>query len=327
MTLGTTLLATGHYVPERRVENNEIEHRLGLDPGWIKRRTGIETRRYAADDEAVSDLAVAAGKAALANIGFALDRIGLVILATSTPDHLLPPTAPLVAHRLGLSKAGAIDMAGACAGFLYALNFADAHARRSGEPVLVIAANILSRRTNKEDRSSVILFGDGAGAVVVGPDKNSQRGVVSSTFAADGESYDLIKIEAGGSRMPFDPSLNSELLRMKIENGQAVFQRAVKMMVSSAEEALSTASLNPSDVDLFIPHQANMRIIRAVQERLDIPDDKIASTVAEFANSSAATIPVTLSATDAITRLKPNQTLLMTAAGAGLMGGAMVYRV
>lgn len=324
---GSTLIARGHYVPKARVGNVELEQRLGLEAGWIERRTGIKERRYAAEDEAVSDLAVAAGKRALAQVGFDPSRIGLVILATSTPDHLLPPTAPLVAHRLGLTGAGAIDMAGACAGFLYALNFADAHVRRSGEPVLVIAANILSRRTNKQDRSSVILFGDGAGAVVVAPSEDVRRGVVGAHFASDGASYDLIKIPAGGSRTPIDAEMAGELALMHIENGKTVFNRAVKMMVTAAQHALEDAQMSASDVDLFVPHQANQRIMDAVRTRLGIHDDRVAATVQDYANSSAATIPLTLSATDAVTNLKPGQTILMVAAGAGLTGGAVVYRM
>lgn len=324
---GAALLALGHYVPERRITNPELEKRLGLEPGWIERRTGILERRYAAPDEALSDLAVAAGQAALDQLGFDPARIGLVILATSTPDHPLPPTAPLVAHRLGLSGAGAIDMAGACAGFLYALNFADAHVRRSGDVVLVIAANILSRRTNPDDRTSVILFGDGAGAVVVAPSEHRGSGVTGAHFASDGASYDQIKIDMGGSRQPFDPALDRELSWMRIDDGKAVFNRAVKMMAECAGQALQQAGLSAGDVDLFVPHQANRRIMQAVQAKLSIDDDRVASTVAEFANSSAATIPVTLSATSAAQALKPGQTILMVAAGAGLTGGALVYRL
>ncbi len=324
---GSTFLARGHYVPKTRISNCELEQRLGLETGWIEQRTGIKHRRYAADDQAVSDLAVAAGEQALAQVGFDPARIGLVILATSTPDHPLPPTAPLVAHRLGLVSAGAIDMAGACAGFLYALNFADAHVRRSGEPVLVIAANILSRRTDKQDRSSVILFGDGAGAVVVAPTDDPRRGLVGASFASDGASYDLIKIEAGGSRQPIEAEMAAELALMRIENGKTVFNRAVKMMVSTAEKSLAEAGITARDIDLFVPHQANQRIMDAVRTRLSISDEKVAATVADYGNSSAATIPLTLSATEAVTKLKPGQTVLMVAAGAGLTGGSVVYRL
>ncbi len=325
--MSTTLLTTGHYVPERRVTNVELEDRLGLEAGWIKRRTGILERRTATDDEAVSDLAVAAGEVALAKLGFDRSRISMLILATSTPDHLLPPTAPLVAHQLGLTGAGAIDMAGACAGFLYALNFADTQVRKSGNPVMVIAANILSRRTNPLDRSSVILFGDGAGAVVVAPTENAKRGVQGAAFASDGSQYDLIKIPAGGSRTPFAATMEDEAALMQIADGKAVFSRAVAMMVASCREAMADAGVTSADIGLFVPHQANLRIMRAVQERLEIADDKVVATIADYGNSSAATIPLTLSATDAVAQLQPGAHILMTAAGAGLTGGAVVYRL
>jgi len=324
---GSTILALGHYVPDTRISNLELERRLGLEAGWIDQRTGIKHRHYAAADQAVSDLAVAAGEMAMDRIGFDPARIGLVILATSTPDHPLPPTAPLVAYRLGLTEVGAIDMAGACAGFLYALNFADAHVRRSGQPVLVIAANILSRRTNKKDRASVILFGDGAGAVVVVPTDDPRQGVVGANFASDGASYDLIKIEAGGSRRPIEAEMAAELALMHIENGKTVFNRAVKMMVNAAEKALAEAGITASDIDLLVPHQANQRIMEAVRTRLGFCETKVASTVADFGNSSAATIPLTLSATEAVAKLKPGNTVLMVAAGAGLTGGAVVSRL
>src|SRR5262245_57632975 len=201
--MGSTILALGHYAPERRVTNSEIEDRLGLESGWIERRTGIRERRFAAPEEALSDIAVAAGTMALARTGFDPARIGLLVLATSTPDHLLPPSAPLVAHRLGLGGAGAIDMAGACAGFLYALAFADGFVRTQGAPALVIAANILSRRMDPGDRSSAILFGDGAGATLLAPSDRKDTGVLGLSLESDGSGYDLIQITAGGSRRPF----------------------------------------------------------------------------------------------------------------------------
>ena len=171
------ILSTGHYVPERRVANAEIEARLKLEGGWIERRTGIAERRWAADGEVLSDMAVRAGEMALARAGLGEQPFGLLVLATSTPDHLLPPTAPLVAQRLGLT-CGAIDMAGACAGFLYALTFADGFVRTHNAPAIVIAANILSRRMDLSDQESAILFADAAGAVVLAPDKRPRAGCI-----------------------------------------------------------------------------------------------------------------------------------------------------
>lgn len=325
--MGTTLLALGHYAPEQRVTNAEIEARLGLEAGWIERRTGIVERRFARDDETLSDLAVAAGQDAIGKLGFDPARIGLVILATSTPDHLLPPSAPLVAERLGLCGAGAIDMAGACGGFMYALTFADAFAKVQGKPVLVIAANLLSRRTNMADRATSILFADAAGAVVVAPDTRSGCGVIGAELVSDGSGYDLIGIEAGGSRAPFQADMNDVSALMEIRDGKAVFSRVSRLMVKAAETALARAGLTAADVTYFIPHQANERIMTVVQDDLGIATERVLSSVQHFGNSSAATIPFTLSVRAPERVLSPGDVILMCAAGAGLTGGAVVFRL
>ena len=323
--MGSTILALGHYAPARRVLNAELEARLGLESGWILSRTGIAERRYAADDEALSDLAVNAGEMALSRAGFAASRIGLVLLATSTPDHLLPPSAPLVAHRLGCTGAGAIDMAGACAGFLYALAFADSFARTHGAPVLVIAANILSRRTDPMDRNSAILFADAAGAALVAPSERRNTGVVGISLAADGSAYDLIKIPAGGSRRPFDEDVDAADTKMQLSDGISVFTKAVSMMTECSRKALAAAGRDAGEIAHFIPHQANTRIIAAVQRQLAIAEEKVVSSVALYANSSAATIPLSLSLSSGERTYKPGDKLLFCAAGAGLTGGALVF--
>jgi 3-oxoacyl-[acyl-carrier-protein] synthase III len=325
MAIGSTILALGHYAPERRVTNDEIESRLGLEAGWISRRTGIVERRFAADGEALSDLAVKAGEMALARAGFDPARIGLLVLATSTPDHLLPPTGPLVAHRLGLGSAGAIDMAGACAGFLYALTFADTFARAQGVPVLVIAANILSRRMNLDDRNSTVLFGDAAGAALIAPSERANTGVLGVHLASDGSGYDLINIPAGGSRRPFSPALEASDVLMQIENGRAVFAKASALMITASEKALTRAGLSPADMDHFVPHQANSRMMAAVEKGVGVKAGTMISTVERFGNSSAATIPFSLSMSAEQRLYKPGDRILMTAAGAGLVGGAIVY--
>ncbi len=325
--MGSTILATGHYAPARRVGNAEIEARLGLEAGWILRRTGIAERRYAAADEALSDMAVKAGEMALERIGFDRARIGLLVLATSTPDHLLPPSAPLVAHRLGLSRAGGIDMAGACGGFLHALTYADGFARLHGKPVLVIAANILSRRTNPDERASVILFADAAGAVLVAPDERPDAGIRGIELATDGASYDLIQIPAGGSRRPFSTVADPSETLMQIRDGRAVFAKAVEMMAGTSERALANAGLGLRDIRYCIPHQANARIIGAVQRKLGLTDERLLSSVAQYGNSSAATIPFTLSLRAAEANLRAGDKLLFAAAGAGLTGGAIVYEL
>jgi 3-oxoacyl-[acyl-carrier-protein] synthase III len=320
------ILGLGHHAPDNRVANAEIEARLCLDAGWIVRRTGIEARRYAAADEALSDIAIIAGNMALANAGIKRSDVALLLLATSTPDHLLPPTAPLVAHKLGMTTAGGIDMAGACAGFIYALAMANGFAIAQQAPVLVIAANILSRRINASDRNTSILFSDAAGAMLIGPASRKNCGILGTHLTTDGSAYDMIQIPGGGSRKQFATLKDTTETLMLIANGKAVFAKAVAMMTSSAQTALRRAGLSAADMTHFIPHQANARMMTAVAEQLKIPPDRMRSTIAEFGNSSAATIPFTLSHAADQGLLRRGDIVLMTAAGAGLTGGAAVVR-
>jgi 3-oxoacyl-[acyl-carrier-protein] synthase-3 len=323
---GVAVIGHGHYAPERVVPSSEIETRLGLEAGWIKRRTGIDARRYAADGEALSDIALKAGDMAISRAGLSRDDVGLLLLATSTPDHLLPPSAPLVAHRLGLSNAGAIDMAGACAGFLYALTLADSFVRTQNVPVLVIAANILSRRINEADRGSSVLFADAAGAVLLAPTERADAGIIGAHLAARGQNYDLIKIPGGGSRMPFSQIRDPSDVLMVMNDGKAVYSGAVEIMTRCAETALAKASITAADITDLIPHQANARMMGTIAHQLGVPAERVRSTIENFGNSSAATIPFTLSATADDRPYTPGDVVLMTAAGAGLIGGAAVVR-
>lgn len=325
MSKGAQIIGLGHYAPERIVPNSEIEAQLDLEPGWIERRTGIRERRFAAEGEALSDMAVAAGNMALDNAAMARDEIALTILATSTPDHLLPPSGPLVAHRLGLDRSGAIDMAGACAGFLYALTFADAFVKTQRKPVLVIAANILSRRINPAERASAVLFADAAGAVIVAPSDRIDTGILGCDLAADGSGYDLIKIPAGGSRTPFSGVQSTTDVLMAISDGRAVFTKAVGMMADTARAAAIAANVTVTDIAHWIPHQANTRIIEATRTRIGITQSRTLNSVAYFGNSSAATIPFTLSLLAGERAYRQGDRLLFTAAGAGLTGGAIVW--
>ena len=306
-------------------QNAEIEARLGLEAGWIERRTGISARRYAAEGEALTDMAVQAGEMALAQCGLDRSEIALTLLATSTPDHLLPPSAPLVAHRLGLSRSGAIDLAGACAGFIYALTLADGFARTQGGKVLVVAANLLSRRINPDDRGSSILFADAAGAVVLAPSSDGATGVLGVDLVSDGSNYDLIRIPAGGSRMPFAPGLRMQDTQMEITDGQAVFTEAVATMTECSQRALAQAGLTAADVTRWVPHQANARIFGAVRRNLGLSEDCTVSTIAEYGNSSAATIPFSMSVAASTAPFMPGERVLLSAVGAGLTGGAILF--
>ncbi|MFG1480078.1 beta-ketoacyl-ACP synthase III [Xanthobacter sp. V4C-4] len=317
----------GRHAPARRVENAELEAAMGLDPGWIERRTGIRARRYAAPGEALTDIARPAAEQALAAAGIGPAEVGLLLLATSTPDHLLPPSAPLLAHRLGLTGAGGVDLAGACSGFLYALTLADGFVRARGRPVLVVAANILSRRINPADRSSAVLFADAAGAALLVPSDDPTAGLLGAHLSGDGAQYDLIHIPAGGSRRPYGPDVPAEDLLMAMPDGRAVFALAVEMMMDGARRALAEAGVGAADITRFVPHQANTRIFEAVRKGLGLAPETVVSTIAEFGNSSAATIPFSLAASAEARPLARGERVLMTAVGAGLTGGAAVYAV
>ncbi|RWQ62979.1 beta-ketoacyl-ACP synthase III [Mesorhizobium sp.] len=327
MSRSSHILGFGHHAPARRVENPEIENRLGLEPGWIERRTGIRSRFWANDEDTLSGLAAHAGDMALANAGIDRSDIGLLLLATSTPDRLLPPSAPLVAHRLGLGRAGAVDLTGACAGFIYALMFADGFTRLHGKAALVIAANILSRRINPAERASAVLFADAAGAVVIGPSEEPDRGILGASVDSDGSRYGLIQIPAGGSNTPFHGDLDLGQTRMTMTDGREVFAKAVEMMTGCSQDALAAAQMQPQDIDRFVPHQANARIFDAVGRNLGIADHAIVKTIAEYGNSSAATIPLSLSLTHRTEPFRPGEKILLAAAGAGLSGGALVVGI
>jgi 3-oxoacyl-[acyl-carrier-protein] synthase III len=317
----------GHYVPDRRVENAEIEARLGLESGWIERRTGIRARRWAAPHEALTDLAVKAGDMALDDASIARDHVALTLLATSTPDHLLPPSASLLAYQLNLSNSGAIDLAGACSGFLYALALADGFVRTQGKPVLIVAANILSRRINPEERSSAILFADSAGAVLLVPSSSSKTGLLGVDLASDGSHYGLISIPAGGSRKPFTAAMDPKELLMTMSNGKSVFSQAVRMMTRCSLRAMEQAGLAPANIDRFVPHQANVRLFEAVCKNLGLASSKTVRTIEEFGNSSAATIPLSLSVANRDRPFVSGERLLLSAAGAGLAGGSIVLGI
>jgi 3-oxoacyl-[acyl-carrier-protein] synthase III len=253
--------------------------------------------------------------------------VGLCVLATSTPDHLLPPSAPKVAHLLGLEQAGAVDMAGACAGFLYALVHADHYVRLWHKPALVIAANLLSRRINRNERASAVLFADAAGAVVLEPVAETGRGITGLDLASNGAHYGLVHIPAGGSCRPFGASVPVEDTLMALTGGRELFAQAVDMMAGCAARAMDGAGLPSAGIGYFVPHQANSRMFDLIAERLDVPPEKMLRSIALYGNSSAATIPLTLSLASQEKAFGQGEHLLMTAAGAGLTGGALVWRV
>ncbi len=325
-TGSTRMAGFGHAVPRRCVANAEIEVQFGLEPGWIERRTGIRTRYWAGEGETLTGLAAEAGRMALEDAGIAGRGIALTLLATSTPDHLLPPSAPLLAHKLGLTASGAIDLAGACSGFLYALTLADAFVRAHGRAVLVVAANILSRRINPKEKASSVLFADAAGAVVLTPQRDVDRGLLATELSADGSGYDLIQIPAGGSNRPFEAGLCKEEFLMTMRDGREVFSRAVSLMTATSQQVLKRSNVPVQGVDRFVPHQANARMFDAICKNLGIDSGRTVNTIERYGNSSAATIPLSLSISNRQKQIAEGECLLLTAAGAGMVGGAAMFK-
>lgn len=371
-TRKTIWLGSGHAFGDLVVTNEELEQRFGLASGWIEQRTGFRARRYASPAQATSDLATAAATQAIERSGCSVDDIGFILLATSTPDHLLPGTAPLVASLLG-SSAPAFDLMAACTGFVYGLMTADHLVRSSGRHVLLIGANILSRRVNPNDQSTAILFGDAAGAVVLGPSVKdgdmhetttrestdsgfepiagqprresdasqrtfstpsrpagsrpfNTRGVLATTGHSAGEHATQLFIPAGGSRQPWHPDLPDSERFMQMPSGQSVFKLAVKSMLADCNSVLDEANIEPNEVDWLIAHQASQRIVSELGRRLTVPEERVAWWLAEYGNSSSATIPVALSLGRERGLIRPGQTLLLAAAGAGFCSAASVLR-
>ncbi|MFC3529309.1 beta-ketoacyl-ACP synthase III [Paracoccus mangrovi] len=314
---------TGHYLPERVVENSWFEGKLDTSDEWIRARTGIERRHFAAEDQRTSDLGILAGKAALENAGIPVDRLDAVIVATSTPDLTFPSVATMVQAGLGMQRGFAYDIQAVCAGFVYALANADAMIRAGlADRVLVIGAETFSRIMDWTDRSTCVLFGDGAGAVVLeaaeGAGTAADQGILATDLNSDGRYRDLLYVDGGVASTG-----TSGHLRMQ---GNLVFRHAVEKLAQTAHHALEKAGLNPEHVDWLVPHQANMRIIESTAKRMQLPMEKVVLTVADHGNTSAASIPLALSVANSEGRFKPGQILVAEAIGGGLAWGSVVLR-
>src|SRR4051812_35743320 len=303
------ILGLGHHVPAEVVPNGPIAERIGVDDAWIVKRTGIRSRRRAARADRLADLATFAARRALADAGVEPLDVDLVLVATMTPDEITPNAAPLVAHAIGAERAGALDVGAACTGWLAALRLAAGQVETGrADRVLVVGAEILTRITDFDDPKTAMLFGDGAGAVVVGAEGGGHIGPI--VLAADGSLADRIVA-----------SHEDRTIRM---DGHSTYQVAVKRLSEATVAAVARAGLELDDVDLFVYHQANGRIIRAVGERLDLPPARVADYVAQMANTSAASIPLTLSLLREDSRLRPGHKVLLAAIGAGFTWGAGV---
>ena len=316
------IAGTGSYLPEKVVTNHDLEKTMDTSDDWIRERTGIKRRHIAADGEATSDLALAAAKQALDMAGIGADDINLIIIATTTPDKVFPASACIVQRRLGIRGCGAFDIQAACSGFVYGLDLADRYIRTgAAKNVLVIGAETLSRLTNWEDRTKAVLFGDGAGAVVL--QEADEPGILSTHIHADGQYEDLLQVPQGISSGYDVTRAGEAFIQM---NGNAVFRRAVATLDSIARETLEKNNIDKHDLDWFVPHQANMRIIAAAAKKLDMPMERVIVTVDEHANTSAASIPLALDVAVRDGRIKRGELLLFEAFGAGFTWGSTLLR-
>ncbi len=309
----------GARLPDRVVTNDDLAEVLDTSDEWIRTRTGIRERHVAAPEEATSDLATAAARDALRDAGLAATDLAAVIVATTSPDHQVAATAPLVASALGVT-APAFDLNAACSGFVYALRVASGMVATGDGAVLVIGAETLTRIADPEDRSTAVLFGDGAGAVVLVPDDDARLGPFS--LGADGEGASMLWTPSGGTRRPFDAEVLADRSHYLSMRGGDVYRNAVVRMADSAREVLAQAGLEVADVDLLVGHQANVRILDAVAARLGLPTELSHISVDRHGNTSAASIPLALADARAQGKLRDGATVLLAAFGAGLTWGA-----
>lgn len=320
------ITGVGAYLPERILTNDELQKMVDTNDEWIRTRSGIKERRITSPEQATSDLAVIAGERALADAGVAPEELGLVIVATSTPDTIFPSTACLVQDRLGAKNAAAFDLAAGCTGFVYALATGSQFVTSGTyKKVLVIGAESLSRITNWEDRKTCVLFGDGAGAVVLSPVPKGY-GILSFTLRSDGSKGATLIIPAGGSRLPATRETVEQKLHTIHMDGQEVFKFAVRIMGKAALEVLAAAGLESSDIDYFIPHQANIRIIESAAKRLVLSMEKVLVNLDRYGNTSTASIPLALAEAVHSGRVKQGDHIVVVGFGAGLTWGAAVIK-
>ena len=322
----TEILGIGSYLPEKVVTNKDWEKMVDTSDEWITTRTGIKERHFAAKDQATSDLVVEASKKAIEDAKINKEDIDLIIVGTISSDNAYPSTANWVQKKLGIKPIPSFDISAACSGFLYGLIVADSFIKTgAAKKVLVAGAEIMTRIMNWEDRNTCVLFGDGSGAVVLGPTEED-KGILSTYWGADGNLGDLLKQPAGGSAMPATHETVDKKLHCIYMEGNKIFKHAVLKMQEAAIKALELANLTGDDVDLYIPHQANIRIIEATIERAKIPLEKTFINIDKIANISSATIPIGLDQAKKAGRIKPGDNVLMSAFGGGLTWAGIVVK-
>jgi len=322
------ILGAGYYVPEKILTNEDLSSTLDTSDEWIFSHTGIHSRRIAAPEQASSDLGVIAARRALENAGFEPGNVDMILVATTSPDYLsFPSTGSLIQEKLGATKAGAMDLYAACTGFVYALETARAMVEAGTcSIILVIGTEVFSRLLNWNDRNTCILFGDGAGAVVVGPSQDERRSsILSAILKSDGSGAEVLARKVGGVKHPYQPGMNNLDETMVFMDGRKVYNFAVRVVKEMIEEILLKHEKTLSDVNWIVPHQANVRIIQAASKRLEFPLEKFYSNMEHYANTSGASIPLALGEMVHKGLLKKGDLILVVGFGAGLTYGASLF--
>ncbi len=320
-----SLVGWGHYVPENAVTNADLARIVDTSDEWIRERSGIETRYFVSEDQATSDLSVEAGRRALERAGVAPADVDLVLVASSSPDELTPPVSSRVQHRLGCTNAGAMTLMVGCTGFVYGLVTADQFIQTGAfKTILLVGAETISKNLDMTDRTTCVLFGDGAGAVVLQA-VDEPCGVRSFELGSDGSQADVLIAPAPGTRIPVSQTVVDERTHYLRMDGRAVFKFATRTMGESLQRVMAKADAGVDDIDLFIPHQANARIIEYAAQQFGLPPEKVVMNVADYGNTSAATIPIALSEALDAGRAKPGDTLAFVGFGAGLTWAACLF--
>ncbi len=323
----TKIIGIGAQVPERVLHNKDLEKTVDTTDQWIYERTGIRERRIAAEGEVASDLSAAAALKAMKMAGITASDLDMIIIGTSTGDFITPSTACMVQQKLGVKNIACFDVAAGCTGFIYALSIADKFIKcGEGNNLLVIGCELLTKITNWEDGGTCILFGDGAGAVVLSA-TSEDKGILSTHLRSDGSHWDLLYMPGGGSANPATHETVDKKLHYLRMEGHKVFKVAVKAMEEIAFEALKVNKVTGSDIDFWIPHQANIRIVEAVAKKLKIPKEKTLVNIDRYGNTSAATIPIGLDEANREGRIKEGDLLLLNAFGAGFTWGSALIRL
>jgi 3-oxoacyl-[acyl-carrier-protein] synthase-3 len=323
----TRIVGTGQYLPEKIVTNRDLEKLMDTNDEWIRQRTGIAQRHIAEKGTGSADIGAPAAQKALDAAGIEPGEVDLIVACTCTPDHIFPSTSCLIQAKLGARRAAAIDVNAACTGFVYGLSIADAMIRTGVyRNAIVVGAEVLSNHLNWNKRDTAVLFGDGAGAVVLQACEDGDTGVLSTNLCADGSAGDLLYMKAGGSKEHITAENVNSPDRDITMNGRDLFKKAVVLFGEAAQTALDRAGHTIDELDLFVPHQANTRIIYSATQRVGIPDEKVYVNIDRVANTVAASIPLALDDAVKEGRLKPGDLVMLAAFGAGLTWGAALVR-